>query len=202
VQRQLLPLVHSMSTDRLRFSGLLLVVIAALAAPSLRAQNASDARVLRLTLAQGDVQVNPNTGVGWQQAIQNMPVPAGSRVWAARDSIAVVELEDGSTIRLIGPAEIVLNQLSLAADGAAVDRVEVDAGLVYINADLPAHADFRIQDPNGKTFALTQASELSFEVDGDMASVSVMHGQVKAENLPGNPVIRSGHSFDYSVAPE
>src|SRR5690349_17575467 len=109
-----------MSTCRSYFAAFILAVVA-LCSSSARAQGASDVRVLRMTLAQGDVQVNPNTGVGWQQAIQNMPVPAGSRVWVARNSRAEIELEDGSSIRLLGPAEIVLAQLSLAVDGAPVN---------------------------------------------------------------------------------
>ncbi len=112
--------------------------------------------MVRLSLAQGDVQVDRNVtgnqGQGWEQAIANMPLTEGARVYAAENSKAELEFEDGSSVRLAGPAQIALKQLSFAPDGSAVNHIEVDSGLVYVNARLNDHASFRIEDPNGEAF--------------------------------------------------
>jgi hypothetical protein len=158
-------------------------------------------RVVRLSLAQGDVQVDRNLagnqGDGWEQAINNMPLIQGARLYAAENSKAELEFEDGSSIRLVGPAQISLNQLSLTPDGAPVNQIEIDSGLVYVNARLNDHADFRIEDPNGESFAVTQPSHLRFKVEEQVALLSVMDGEVDALNDAGNSKVHGGQSYNY-----
>ena len=82
------------------------------------ASSSPGVRIVRLSVAQGDVQIDRNSGDGWEQAINNMPVIGGARIYAAENSKAELELEDGSSIRLAGPAQITLNELSTAPDGS------------------------------------------------------------------------------------
>jgi hypothetical protein len=178
--------------------GIVVVAALALAMPAFAADDA-DLRVVRLSLAQGDVQIDRNTGVGWEQAINNMPIPGGTRVHAAENSTAVVELEDGSSIRLVGPGQVTLLQLSQSVDGTPVDRVEIDSGQVYINAVLAARADFRLRDPSGSSFIVTQPSRLRLQVDPQAASLAVMEGEVEALDANGYSLIRGGESYNYIV---
>jgi hypothetical protein len=178
----------------------LLALLALVAVPALAAEEPEpnpNVRIVRLSLAQGDVQVDRNVGVGWEQAINNMPLPSGASVYAADDSKAEIELEDGSTIRLAGPAQVALADLSLTADGATVNDVEIDSGLVYINAGLLSGTQFHIQDANGTTFAITEPSVLRFKVDEQVASLAVMDGEVEALDTTGYTLIRSGQSYNY-----
>ena len=69
-----------------------------------------------------------------------MPLTEGARIYAAENSKAELEFEDGSSVRLAGPAQIALKQLSFAPDGSPVNHIEVDSGLVYVNARLNDHA--------------------------------------------------------------
>ena len=68
-------------------------------------------RNVRLAWVQGDVQFYRSSTIGWEQAINNISIGGDVRVRAAEFSTAVIELEDGSSIRLDGPAQVSL-QLS------------------------------------------------------------------------------------------
>ena len=179
-----------------------LLAFAALALTALPATAADqDARIVRLSLAQGDVQIDRSTGIGWEQAINNMALPSITRVRAAENSRAVIELEDGSSIRLDGPAQVAL-QLSQSVDGTPVDRLEIDSGVVDINAVLAARADFRIRDKSGSSFVLTQPSRLQFKVEKKAASLEVMEGAVEGWNGGGYSLTRGGESYIYRQPPK
>ena len=186
-----------MITRALRLIVFRLIIVAALGLAALAADDA-DLRVVRLSLAQGDVQIDRNTGIGWEQAINNMPLPSGTRIYAAENSNAEIELEDGSSIRIAGPGEVALLQLSQSVDGTPVDRVEIDSGRVYINAVLAARADFRIRDRSGSSFIVTQPSRLRLQVDEQAASLAVMEGEVEALDASGYSLIRGGESYNYT----
>ncbi len=178
----------------LGFIALALSVLAWSALPAMAADQ--DVRIVRLSLAAGDVQIDRNTGVGWEQAINNMPLPSGTRVYAAQDSRAVIELEDGSSISLDGPSQVAL-QLSQSVDGTPVDRLQIDSGRVEITAVLAARADFRIRDKAGSSFVLTQPARVRFNVGEKAASLAVMEGEIEAWNAGGYSLTRSGESYYY-----
>ncbi len=154
-------------------------------------------RIVRLSLAQGDVQIDRNSGEGWEQAIVNMPVIGGARIYAAENSKAELEFEDGSSVRLAGPAQITLIELSSTPDGAPVNAIQVDSGVVYVNARLRDHEDFRISAYSGESFAITKPSHLRFTVNEQTASLAMTDGEAVAQSASGNGTIRSGETYNY-----
>ena len=156
----------------------------------------AELRVVRLAWVQGDVQFYRSSSIGWEQAINNLTIAGDVRVRAADASTAIVELEDGSSIRLDGPAQVTL-QLSESIDGAPVNRVEVTSGMVEITAVLAARADFRVRDRSGSTFVIAQPSRLRFQVDQQAASLNVIEGEVEAWNAAGYSILRDGESYNY-----
>jgi FecR protein len=188
-----------MTTHGVRILCFSVVLLALSALPALAALAAvsPEVRIVRLSLAQGDVQMDRNSGDGWEQAINNMPLSGGARIYAAENSKAELEFEDGSSIRLVGPAQISLIQLSFSPDGSPVNEIEIGSGLVYVNARLNNHAAFRIKDASGESFAITQPSHLRFKVEEQVASLSVMDGEVEALSDASNPRIHGGESYNY-----
>ncbi|PSH05697.1 MAG: hypothetical protein CXZ00_00720 [Acidobacteria bacterium] len=178
-----------MSTNRVRLLALGVVAFL-LCLPAY----ASRVRVVRLSLAQGDVQIDRNSGIGWEQAINNMPVIGGARIYAAENSKAGLEFEDGSSVRLVGPAQISLPDLSVASDGSLVNTIQVDSGMVYANIRLHGKDVFRILGPDGETFAVTEPSNLRFTVDEQTASLSVTEGAVLTQN---NSKISAGETYNF-----
>jgi len=184
-----------MNTRRVRLL-CCMVVLFALSAFAF-ASGAPAVRIVRLSVAQGDVQIDRNAGDGWEQAINNMPVIGGSRLYAAENSKAELEFEDGSSVRLAGPAQITLTQLSTAPDGAPVNVIQVDSGEVYVNARMHHHDQFRIVTPSGESFAITKPSHLRFTVDQQTASLAMMDGEAVVQASAGNPKVRSGETYNY-----
>jgi hypothetical protein len=158
---------------------------------------ASGVRILRLSLAQGDVQIDRNSGDGWEQAINNMPVIGGARIYAAEGAKAELEFEDGSSVRLAGPAQISVVELSSSADGKPVNVIQVASGEVYVNARLHHHDDFRILAPSGESFAITKPSHLRFTVDQQTASLAMMDGEAVVQASQRDAKVRSGETYNY-----
>jgi len=180
-----------MKIQRVRLFGLSLLLLALSALPA----SATNIRMVRLSLAQGDVQIDRNAGEGWEQAIVNMPVIGGAKIYAAEQSKAELEFEDGSSVRLAGPAQITIIQLSSNAKSAPVNVIQVNSGEVYVNARLKDHADFRISDADGSSFAITQPSRLRFTVDQQTASLAVMSGEAVGQT--GETKVLAGKTYNY-----
>ena len=171
-----------------------LCLVLVLAFPGFAA--AQDLRIVRLAWVQGDVQFYRSSTLGWEQAINNITIGGDIRVRAGESSSAILELEDGSSIRLDGPGQVAL-QLSESSEGAPIDRVEVITGAVEITAVLAARADFRVRDRTGSTFVIAQPSTLRFQVGKQAASLNVIEGEVEAWNPGGYSLLRDGESYSY-----
>ncbi len=182
-----------MIADRVRLACFAVVLLILSTLPA----SASAVRVVRLSIAQGDVQIDRNSGDGWEQAIVNMPVIGGARIYAAENSRAELEFEDGSSVRLVGPAQISLIDLSSAPNGSPVNVIQVDSGTVYVNARLRDHQDFRISDYSGGSFSITKPSHLRFTVNEQTASLAISDGEAVAQNANPNSTIRSGETYNY-----
>jgi len=181
-----------MFTRGVRLLGLSVVLFVLADLPA----TATNVRIVRLSLAQGDVQIDRNAGEGWEQAIVNMPVIGGARIYAADNSKAELEFEDGSSIRLAGPAQITLVELSTNAKGTPVNLIQVNSGAVYVDARMGEHEDFLIQDADGATFAITKPSRLRFTVDQQTASLAVMKGEAVAKGGEAK-VVGGGQTYNY-----
>ena len=59
----------------------------------------SKVRIVRLSEVKGEVQMDRQTGKGFEGAMANLPVIEGSKLKTA-DGVAEVEFEDNSTVRL------------------------------------------------------------------------------------------------------
>jgi uncharacterized membrane protein YgcG len=185
-----------MTTRVVRLLGFVLLLCALSCLPAFAAASPG-VRVVRLSLALGDVQIDRNSGDGWEQAINNMPVIGGARIYAAEEARAELEFEDGSSLRLVGPGQISLIELSSAPDGAPSTVIQVASGVAYINARVQPGTGFRILAPTGESFAITAPSHLRFKVDEQVASLSVFQGEAKALSGVGTPVVHAGQSYNY-----
>ena len=83
----------------------------------------SQARIVRLGDVQGDVQIDRNTGQGFEKAFLNLPITQGVKLRVGKDSRAAVEFEDGSTLRLTPDTVIDFPQLSLHDSGTKATAI-------------------------------------------------------------------------------
>ena len=80
----------------------------------------SQIRIVRLSDVHGDVQIDRNTGQGYEKAFLNLPLTQGVKIQTKQDGRAEAEFEDGSTVRITPDAMIEFPQLSLRDSGAKV----------------------------------------------------------------------------------
>ena len=138
----------------------------------------SNARIVRLSYAEGDVRLDRGDGRGFEQGLMNMPVAHGNRVWTRNEALAEVEFEDGDTIRLTPETLLILQQLALRSNGVRITVVELQEGEAYFRLRHNDDNDFRILLP-GRELELRKSSRLRLAVRGQQVELAVMKGEVE-----------------------
>ena len=93
----------------------------------------SQARIVRLSTVDGNVQIDRNTGQGFERAFLNLPVTQGTKLRIRGEGRAEIEFEDGSTLRIASDTQVEFPQLSLLDSGSKASSVNVASGTAYIN---------------------------------------------------------------------
>lgn len=104
----------------------------------------SQARIVRLSYLEGNVQLDRGDGNGYIRAFLNMPLIEGASIWTAADARAEIEFEDGSTARLAPNTIIVFTELRLRSDGSKLSSLTLSDGVAYFNARRDRDDQFRI----------------------------------------------------------
>ena len=157
-------------------SAIAFLLTATLLAPATRAGEYSHARVVRLSLIEGDVQVSAADQPGWEKAVVNLPVREGMTL-ATGQGRAEVEFENGTTARIADNS--VLNFVELAlADGSKITRLSLTQGTATLYASRGHHDTLEVQ--GGKLqIATRDNSRFRIDVFQDGSSVSVLKGNVE-----------------------
>ena len=198
-----------MTTRRVVVSLLLVLVAALVFAPAARAD--SQARIVRLSLVDGAVQID--RGQGFEKAIMNMPITQGMKLSTADDARAEVEFEDGTTLRLAPRTDVEFPALGLRSSGARVTTVLVSQGTAYFNVRHKRDDDFRVAFANRE---INADRNVHFRLDlaGGNPELAVFKGDLdvndpqahltvkKNETLTLNVADHGGYDLAKSVAPE
>src|SRR6266851_3544056 len=73
----------------------------------------SQVRIVRLSDVEATVQIDRNTGQGYEKAFLNSPITEGTKLRTDKDARAEVEFEDGSTLRITPSTVVEFPVLSL-----------------------------------------------------------------------------------------
>ena len=111
------------------------IVLTALAAGLLARPAFADSqvRIVRLSSVQGAVQINKNSGLGFENAFANLPIIQGTQLRTQGSGRAEVEFEDGSTLRLTPNTTIDFSQLGLSDTGKRISTLNLVEGRAYVN---------------------------------------------------------------------
>ncbi len=172
------------------FVGLLVLAISAVM-PSVAFADASHARIVRLSLIQGDVRYAPSFhgdplaegNATWEQAALNLPLREGY-VLATGSGRAEVEFESGAMAFLSGNTVLEFYDLSLH-DGGRITRLVVRQGSASFHVS-PASGDYF--SVTGGDFTVEANGRTTFRMDNfdDGSTVKVERGSVA--------VLRNDHS--------
>jgi hypothetical protein len=172
-----------------------LALVCAVAIPSLAD---SQARVVRLSDVQGSVQIDRNTGQGFERAFLNLPLTQGIKIRTQEQGQAGLEFEDGSTVRLVPDTTIELPQLLLRDSGVKLSTVHLQEGTAYV--DFFGTKDNILE----LTFArekvtLTQPVHLRIVMADVDASVAVFKGEASIMGPKGTVEVTKNHTASFDL---
>jgi FecR protein len=158
----------------------------------------SQARVVRLSEVQGDVQIDRNAGQGSEKAFLNLPITQGAKLQTRKDGRAEVEFEDGSTLRVTPDTVVDFAQLSLRDSGAKVSAVHLQEGTAYVNFAGAKDAEFTLTFGHEK-LSLAHSAHLRIEMADTVATVAVFNGDVQVEGDSGNVAVSKNHTASFDL---
>lgn len=174
-----------------------LAIFALLTAQNLYAD--SNARIVRLSDVEGSVQIDRNTGHGFEKAIQNMPITQGVRLETGMTGRAEVEFENGSVLRLAGDSSVQFSNLTLRSNGDQVNEVRVNDGTVYANFRRKGDTDFRLWVGN-RPLDLEKDVRLRLRVDRSEAQIAVFKGEVKIQGASESAKVKKNETLTLDLA--
>jgi hypothetical protein len=153
----------------------------------------SYARIVRLSLVNGDVQyVRPGESK-WQPAIANMPMQQGFTI-GTNQGRAEVELENGSRIWLAENSMLQFTELALA-DGGHVNTLSLAYGTATFNADLKVADSFQVITTRVQASVPGKTSAFRVDAARDSTSVRVFKGAVMARDASDKQSVAKGQTF-------
>jgi hypothetical protein len=185
-----------MSTRRLSVFSVLAVLSCCLAVPSFAD---SQARIVRLSQVDGDVQIDRNLGQGYEKAFINLPVTQGAKLRTGPDARAEVEFEDGSTLRITPGTVVDFPELSRRDSGARASNLQLEGGTAYLNFKGGKEEEFKLGFAR-ETLTLTKSAHLRVELKDATATVAVFNGDVEVDGLSGKIDLDKKHSATFDLA--
>ena len=165
----------------------------------------SHARIVRLSLAQGDVRFTPqfhkdsltDQKAGWEVAPLNLPIRQGYAISTGSDGRAEVEFENGAMAFLSANTVIEFYDLSLY-DGSLITRLILRQGssIFYVH---PARGDYF--SVTGGDFSVEADGRSRFRLDNfdDGSNVSVEMGHVNVLRKEESKSLAKGESYFINV---
>jgi hypothetical protein len=181
--------------------GIKLLLAAAVASSFLLTNSSfadSQARVVRLSEVQGDVQIDRNLGQGYEKAFLNLPITQGVKLQTRKDGRAEVEFEDGSTLRITPDTVIDFPQLSLRDSGVKASTVHLQEGTAYVNFAGAKDAEFTLTFGHEK-LSLAHSAHLRIEMADTTATLAVFNGEVQVEGDSGTMAVGKNHTATFDL---
>ncbi len=159
----------------------------------------SQARIVRLSEVQGDVQIDRNNGQGYERALLNFPITQGEKIRTLENGRAELEFEDGSTLRLTPRTATAVSRLSLLGSGGKLSEVQVEEGTIYVNFFGGTDDEFDLTFAREK-LALKRATHVRIALGDADAVVAVFKGEAEVVTPTGPVEIAKGHAARFDLA--
>ena len=176
----------------------LLLVIAVICLSTVLTFADSQARIVRLGDAQGDVRVDRNTGQGYEKAFLNLPITQGMKIQTGDNGRAALELEDGSTLRLAPDTVLEIPQLSLRDSGSKVSAFHLQEGVAYVNFLGAKDSEFTLAFAR-ESIAVNQSAHFRVEMGDTDAAVAVFKGAVQIAVPSGTVDVGKGKTASFNL---
>ncbi len=184
-----------MLTPTQRKSSLILTLVAC-ALVALPAFAESQARIVRLSDVHGQVQINKNTGLGFESAFANLPITQGTQLRTSSSGRAEIEFEDGSSMRLAPDTSIEFSRLGLSDSGKRISQVQLVQGLAYV--DWLGKDDFSLNFSR-ESISLDHAAHFRVDATPQTADLAVFKGDVDVDGPSGKLVVEKKKTATFSA---
>lgn len=158
----------------------------------------SQARIVRLSYLDGSVQIDRNTGNGFERAIMNMPVVQGTKLATGDDGEAEIEFENGSTLRLTPDSTVDFRQLSLNSEGGKVTLVDVGRGTAYFDVKHKGEDDFRAVF-DSHDVQLKKSAHFRAEVEDRQITLTVFGGELELQGTDGDVKVKKNETVSFNL---
>lgn len=152
----------------------------------------SYARIVRLSLVIGDVQLIRSDEAKWEPALMNMPIQQGFAI-GTNDGRAEIEFENGGAIWLGENSILQFTELALS-NGGRITKVTLSQGTATFDPNLATADTFLVTTAELKITPPVK-SEFRVIVTKDTSSISVLRGQVSVSSLAGNEIVRKAETL-------
>src|SRR5215471_15466483 len=173
------------------------LVFCAVAVFALPALAGSQARIVRLSDVQGSVQIDKNTGIGFENAFVNLPITQGVHLKTGATGRAEVEFEDGSSMRLTPNTTVEFSKLGLTDAGQRVSEVNLVDGMAYVN--WLGKDDFALNFSREKV-SLDHAVHFRVDTSTEVANLAVFKGDVDVQGPNGNLAVAKKKTATFDAA--
>jgi hypothetical protein len=143
----------------------------------------SKVRIVRLSEAKGQVQLDRNNGRGYEPGITNLPIVENSRLKTG-EGVAEVEFEDNSSLRIAPDTIVEFPQLERTANGATVSTVHLLQGMAYVSLLKSNGNQFNLT-VGEERLALSAPSHFRVHLLGTEAEMAVLDGNLHVVNGAG-----------------
>lgn len=157
----------------------------------------SKVRIVRLSEVKGEVQLDRNTGQGFEQAMANVPIIENARLQTATGT-AEVEFEDNSTLRVAPDSLVEFPQLEMLPSGVKVSTVAVQKGMAYVSL-INTKDEFTVEFGQQKIH-LQPSSHIRLEVGQTEAKLAVFDGSARVEGPAGTMEATKKKSLVFNLA--
>jgi hypothetical protein len=185
-----------MSVRKLAALSALVVLSCSLVVPSFAD---SQARIVRLSQVDGDVQIDRNLGQGYEKAFINLPVTQGAKLRTGQGARAEIEFEDGSSLRLTPGSVVEFSELAMRDSGARTSNVVLQQGTAYLNFKGDKGEEF-VLGFGQESLRLKKPSHLRLELRDATATVGVFNGAVTVNGAFGKVDVEKKHSATFDLA--
>jgi uncharacterized protein DUF6600/FecR-like protein len=168
---------------------------AASPAPTVSAH--SRIRIVRLSEVKGEVQLDRNTGKGFETPMANLPIVEGDKLKTG-NGVAEVEFEDNSTIRVAQNSLVAFPKLELLPGGAKASSIQVLEGMVYVY--LMKTKDNQFTVAFGKeTINLPPDSHVRLQLTAGQADLAVLHGDALVAGPAGTETVGKNKTATFNL---
>lgn len=175
----------------------LTLVLFAVAILSLPALADSQARIVRLSDVQGTVQIDKNTGLGFENAFVNLPITQGTHLRIGATGRAEVEFEDGSSMRLTPNTTVEFSKLGRTDSGQLISEINLVGGMTYINWLGKDHLALNF---SREKISLDLPAHFRIDTSTDVAHLAVFKGDVDVEGPKGNLAVEKKKTATFNAA--